>query len=108
MRQIAHREAIRIAASRQRATVDANCEGYAVPDPQNHAEVTERRLDLVAALRELTRREVDLLWLRYWTDLTNQQVALAKRMPLGTVKVLIHRAHEKLGRALASSTTDSA
>jgi RNA polymerase sigma-70 factor (ECF subfamily) len=54
------------------------------------------RLALVAALGHLTRRQQEVVVLRYIADLPENEVALSLRMTLGTVKTHLHRAMPKL------------
>jgi RNA polymerase sigma-70 factor (sigma-E family) len=54
------------------------------------------RLALIAALRHLTRRQQEVVVLRYIADLPENEVASALRMSLGTVKSHLHRAMPKL------------
>jgi RNA polymerase sigma-70 factor (ECF subfamily) len=60
---------------------------------------TVERADLHAALRALNERDRQLLELRYSEDLTQTAIARRLGIPLGTVKVRLHRARDKLRRA---------
>jgi RNA polymerase sigma-70 factor, ECF subfamily len=60
---------------------------------------TVERADLHAALRALSDRDRQLLELRYAEDLTQPAIARRLGIPLGTVKVRLHRARSKLRRA---------
>lgn len=59
---------------------------------------TAERADLHAALTRLTERERLLLRLRYEEDLTQETIAKRLSIPVGTVKVRLHRARAKLRR----------
>jgi RNA polymerase sigma-70 factor, ECF subfamily len=54
--------------------------------------------DLQAALGRLSPRERRLLELRYDEDLTQPAIAARLGIPVGTVKVRLHRARNKLRR----------
>ncbi len=60
---------------------------------------TVERADLHAALKALSDRDRQLLELRYAEDLTQPAIARRLGIPLGTVKVRLHRARNKLRRA---------
>jgi RNA polymerase sigma-70 factor (ECF subfamily) len=60
---------------------------------------TVERADLYAALEHLNDRDRELLTLRYNEDLTQSAIALRLGIPVGTVKVRLHRARDKLRRA---------
>lgn len=68
-------------------------------DAQDDWEETCGRLDagasaglLAAALATLPRRDYEILTLRYWTDLSHQEIATAVGIPVGTVKSRLNRA----------------
>lgn len=54
------------------------------------------RLDLVRALGELDARSRALVYLRYYEDLDLAQCAEEMRLPLNTVKSILHRSMRKL------------
>jgi RNA polymerase sigma-70 factor, ECF subfamily len=58
------------------------------------------RLELDDAIARLEKRDRLLIGLRYRRDLTQPAIARLLKMPEGTVKVRLHRAREKLHRAL--------
>jgi RNA polymerase sigma-70 factor (ECF subfamily) len=60
---------------------------------------TVERADLHAALKALSEKDRQLLELRYSEDLTQPAIARRLGIPLGTVKVRLHRARNKLRRA---------
>jgi RNA polymerase sigma-70 factor, ECF subfamily len=61
---------------------------------------TVERADLHAALKDLDERDRQLLRLRYNEDLTQEAIARRLGVPLGTVKVRLHRVRHKLRRAM--------
>jgi RNA polymerase sigma-70 factor, ECF subfamily len=60
--------------------------------------------DLHAALRELSERDRRLLEMRYAEDLTQAAIASRLGIPVGTVKVRLHRARAKLRLLYAGAT----
>jgi RNA polymerase sigma-70 factor (ECF subfamily) len=64
---------------------------------------TVERADLHAALKHLDERDRQLLQLRYSEDLTQEAIARRLRIPVGTVKVRLHRARHKLRRAMGAA-----
>jgi RNA polymerase sigma-70 factor (ECF subfamily) len=60
--------------------------------------------DLHAALQELSERDRRLLELRYEEDLTQAAIASRLGIPVGTVKVRLHRARAKLRLLYAGAT----
>jgi RNA polymerase sigma factor (sigma-70 family) len=86
------------------------------PDPQVLAEEAAAcgsPLDLLiatqagsavhAALAELPVQERQLVALAFFRDLSHQEIADACKMPLGSVKTVLHRAFGKLRRVLKDS-----
>lgn len=70
-----------------------------VPGP----EASRSHGDLVAALGRLDPETRTIIVLRYYADLTVPQIAAARRLPLGTVKCLIHRGMSVLRRDLGGA-----
>jgi len=97
--RIAHNEALRLGArisQRQRAeggTLGEPDEPLANATPP--AELGGRKL-VVATLRGLTPRDAELVRLRYVEDLQYSAIAERLDLPLGTVKIRLHRLHKKL------------
>ena len=54
--------------------------------------LTEEQREVVAALRTLPRRQREVLVLRYWSELSEQEIADTLRVSAGTVKSTAHRA----------------
>lgn len=63
---------------------------------------TVERADLHAALERLDRRDRQLVRLRYDEDLTQEAIAHRLGIPLGTVKVRLHRVRAKLRREIGA------
>jgi RNA polymerase sigma-70 factor, ECF subfamily len=61
---------------------------------------TVERADLHAALERLNKRDRQLVRLRYDEDLTQEAIAHRLGVPLGTVKVRLHRVRAKLRREI--------
>jgi RNA polymerase sigma-70 factor (ECF subfamily) len=60
---------------------------------------TVETADLHAALAGLSKRDRQLLEMRYEEDMTQAMIARTLGIPEGTVKVRLHRARDKLRRA---------
>ncbi|MFF8511985.1 SigE family RNA polymerase sigma factor [Streptomyces sp. NPDC015492] len=56
-----------------------------------HAEAVEQRTALLAALADLTARQRAVMVLRYWEDLTEQEIASVLHCSIGTVKTHARR-----------------
>jgi RNA polymerase sigma-70 factor (ECF subfamily) len=63
---------------------------------------TVERADLHAALEHLNKRDRQLVRLRYDEDLTQEAIARRLGIPLGTVKVRLHRVRAKLRRQIGA------
>lgn len=74
---------------------------YEPPRTGNDLEPPHEWLEVVVAVSSLTRAEQQAVLLRYWSDKTDAQIASTLGIPVGTVKIRLHRAHGKLARALA-------
>lgn len=61
---------------------------------------TVERADLHAALERLNKRDRQLVRLRYDEDMTQEAIAHRLGIPLGTVKVRLHRVRAKLRRSI--------
>lgn len=55
---------------------------------------------LASALRALRPRDREILLLHAWTDLSDQEIAEALSVPVGTVKSRLHRIRQKLRNRL--------
>jgi RNA polymerase sigma-70 factor (ECF subfamily) len=74
----------------------------AVVDPEDAVAL---RLTLVAALGSLSRRQREIVVLRYLADLPEKEVAETLGISAGTVKTHLHRALQRLRDDLDPSTT---
>jgi RNA polymerase sigma-70 factor (ECF subfamily) len=85
------------------------------PDPRSTIELQEgaedervlatvELADLHAALEGLSKRDRELLEMRYEEDLTHPAIARRLGIPEGTVKVRLHRARAKLRMLYAGAT----
>lgn len=70
--------------------------------PGDLADEAVRRLSLAEAVSRLDPRDRDLIALRYGADLTGRQIAALLDMSVGAVDVAVHRALERLRKALES------
>lgn len=61
-----------------------------------HESETLLRLDVRRVVAALPEHERALVLARYWSDLTQEQVATALQIPAGTVKVRLHRLRARL------------
>lgn len=73
-------------------------EGEAGPEARLLA--GEAQVEVAAALRQLPPHYRAVLVLRYFHDLTHQEICDALDLPLATVKIHLHRGRERLARAL--------
>ncbi|MGW2422812.1 SigE family RNA polymerase sigma factor [Streptomyces sp. NPDC001709] len=87
---------------RRRRTVRAH-----TPEPEQHAPAPEEDVllhedhqEVLAALRTLTRRQREVLVLRYWSHLSEAQIAATLGLSRGAVKSTASRALDALGRRL--------
>ncbi|MEU1408576.1 SigE family RNA polymerase sigma factor [Streptomyces sp. NPDC005728] len=87
---------------RRRRTVRAH-----IPEPEQHAPAPEEDVllhedhqEVLTALRTLTPRQREVLVLRYWSHLTEAQIAATLGLSRGTVKSTASRALDALGRRL--------
>lgn len=87
---------------RRRRTVRAH-----TPEPEQHAPAPEEDVllhedhrEVLAALRTLTTRQREVLVLRYWSHLTEAEIAATLGLSRGTVKSTASRAIDALGRRL--------
>ncbi|MFI5758647.1 SigE family RNA polymerase sigma factor [Streptomyces sp. NPDC051569] len=87
---------------RRRRTVRAHAperEGHA-PPAEEHVLIREEHREVLDALRHLSRRQREVLVLRYWSHLTEAQIADTLGVSCGTVKSTASRALKALGRHL--------
>ena len=68
----------------------------------DRADAARLKRDLASALRFLRPRDREILLLHAWADLSNQEIAEALSVPVGTVKSRLHRSREKLRNRLTA------
>lgn len=66
------------------------------PNPEEEAINNQSRRNLERALEKLTPSYREVLYLRFWSDLSYETIAEKLNLPLGTVKTKIHRARQAL------------
>src|SRR3954454_20626829 len=101
--QITRREAFRVAERRSRVRDRERSEfqeGELVSLPECELDGVESKVSFDQALGLLQPHDRDLVRLRYAEDLTQEQVARRLDLPEGTAKVRLHRARERLRKAL--------
>lgn len=81
-------------ALRRRRTARAYVppEPRAVPAAEDEALLGESDREMLRALRGLTARQRQVLVLRYWSELSEGEIAETLRVSRGTVKSTVHRA----------------
>ncbi|MEW2513358.1 SigE family RNA polymerase sigma factor [Streptomyces sp. NPDC046870] len=87
---------------RRRRTARAHTpepEGHA-PAPEEDVLLHEDHREVLAALGTLTRRQREVLVLRYWSHLTEAEIATTLGLSRGAVKSTASRALDALGRRL--------
>lgn len=68
--------------------------------PESRAVLAEEHREVLAALRGLGTRQREVLVLRYWSDLSESEIATALGISRGTVKSTASRALDALERVL--------
>jgi RNA polymerase sigma-70 factor (sigma-E family) len=71
-----------------------------VPAPEEDVLLHEDHREVLAALHTLTRRQREVLVLRYWSHLTEAEIATTLGLSRGAVKSTASRALDALGRRL--------
>ncbi len=95
MRSIAHREALRALSERRECVLhDAGGE------PVSPSTIDRGHLAVREAVRRLPEPYRMALFMRYWDDLSQAEIAKRLGMPEGTAKVRLHRARKALQRQL--------
>lgn len=72
----------------------------ATSDPEDEAVLGERRAAVLAAVRRLPRRQMEVVVLRYWLDLSEADIAATLGISTGSVKVHASRALAAVSRSL--------
>jgi RNA polymerase sigma-70 factor, ECF subfamily len=98
---IVRNEALREFARKRPAPTDTIELAYGQDDDRVLSMV--ERADLHAALERLNKRDRQLVRLRYDEDMTQEAIAHRLGIPLGTVKVRLHRVRAKLRRQIGVS-----
>lgn len=97
---IVRNEALREFARKRPAPTDT-LEAWQGSDDERVVATVERA-DLHAALARLNQRDRQLVRLRYDEDMTQEAIAHRLGIPLGTVKVRLHRVRAKLRREIGA------
>jgi RNA polymerase sigma-70 factor (ECF subfamily) len=100
--RIAQNEALRLGGriSERRRAEGTALEDVQEPSPDGDDPAgTDREAIVVGALRGLAPRDRELVRLRYVEDLQYSVIADLLELPLGTVKVRLHRVHAQLREA---------
>lgn len=95
MLTITRNEALRRSRPREE-TLDQEFREPADPEAADQIDRVASRLDVGAAMRDLSPEDRRLLELRYFADLTQPAVADRLGMPEGTTKVRLHRLRKRL------------
>jgi RNA polymerase sigma-70 factor, ECF subfamily len=102
LRRIARNEALRVRAREGRRRDDVvpedTLENLAAPGGRDGA--MPERLEIVDLMGTLSPADRQLVWLRYFEDLTQENVARRLGIPEGTVKVRLHRVRRRLRRVM--------
>ena len=71
-------------------------------DPVDEVERRQADAELARAIRHLSRREREAVYVRFFEDASYEEVARIVGMRSGAARVLVHRALRKLRRQLAA------
>ena len=74
-----------------------------VPGADHHLELAEDQRAALAAVRRLPRRQREVLVLRYWSDLSEAEIAAVLGVSAGTVKSSASRAMANLRASLGGT-----
>lgn len=77
------------------------------PQPDEVAERNETRTELLAAVARLSRRERDLIALKYGAGLANRRIARLTGLSEGNVGVIVYRAIRRLRAELGDKEQDN-
>jgi RNA polymerase sigma-70 factor (sigma-E family) len=90
---------------RRRATVELDgWDGPPVTSAESAVLTAEERREVISALRCLPARQREVLALRFYLDLPDEQIAAAMSISRGTVRSAAHRGLAALGRALRETS----
>jgi len=76
------------------------------PTPEDSAVLAEEHREVLAALKTLAPRQREVLVLRYWSNLSESDIAAALEISPGTVKSTASRALVALERAMQTSSRE--
>ena len=107
--KIARREAFRVAARRQRVLSAEIPQAFEAADDGNAGDFSDVVDSLVfrQRLASLSEEDQALIRLRYEDELTNPEIARALSIPVGTVKVRLHRLRHRLREAITDEGEQS-
>ena len=93
-------------ALRRRRTARAYSPPHALPPPtpEDAAVLAEEHREVITALHGLAPRQREVLVLRYWSNLSEAEIAAALQISPGTVKSTASRALVALEKAMSSRT----
>ena len=74
------------------------------PTPEDSAVLAEEHREVIAAQQSLAPRQREVLVLRYWSNLSEAEIAHAMQISQGTVKSTASRALVALEKAMTSTT----
>ncbi len=74
------------------------------PGPEHEVSRRERAAQLEALLKQLPPEDRRMVVMRYWNDLSYEEISEATGATVSAVKSRLHRAREALGRLLGSET----
>jgi RNA polymerase sigma-70 factor, ECF subfamily len=101
LRRIARNEALRLRAREGRRQEEAMADDVEqLASPGEGEAALPDRLEIVDLLATLRPADRQLVWLRYFEDITQANMARRLGVPEGTVKVRLHRVRKHLRRAL--------
>lgn len=103
LRQIAHNEAVRLASRRPNEVLVE--EPLAAPNGRtDEGDALENRLLFSGIVGTLSQSDQELVWLRYYEDLTCAKLADHLGLSEATVKVRLHRLRRRLRQRLEAQT----
>lgn len=79
----------------------------APPTPEDAAVLAEEHREVIAALQTLAPRQREVLVLRYWSNLSEAEIARTLDISTGTVKSTASRALAALQKAMTTTATTS-
>ncbi|MEF9950255.1 MAG: RNA polymerase sigma factor [Mucinivorans sp.] len=89
------RRASRLALSSS-LNADTSLIASKAPNPEEQVINSQNRRALELALEQLSPAYREILYLRFWSDMSYEAIAAELSLPLGTIKTRIHRARQAL------------